>query len=612
MRRAVITVALLLLLVPSAQARWAATDRFGDSVRARMWPQAAYDDVGRGFVVWTSITTGLVPYWPEVVMYDGTAWSAPARIGGDASLIQPGKVVAAGDGHAAVELSDVTGGGSELLIARYAGGRWGDPVQLSDPGGTASQRALAITAAGDVVVAWIEDGTRMRAARFADGFWSTTDVGAVSAATEVLVVIDGSGVPMIAWSDASGSGTGWFASRRLGGAWSTPALAIAPGSDGNGSALVLVDGQPLLVWGRTLAPGPNWRSVVEAARFDGTRWSAVETVAQEVRSGGIGAASLRDGSAMAVWHAGTGGVDFDVHVARRTAAGWTTPTQVNATDGAGEPQIAALGGDGALVGWRWHNTPYAAVLAGGAWSTTMLGEDQSADFEPSVAGSRDGAALAAWENGLVLPTVSDVRRLVDVPGAPLAATAVAGDAEAEVSWSPPLLANGSRIVSYAVTSAPDGRTCTAVEPARSCTVTGLRNGRAYRFAVTAINGEGAGAPATTEAATPRSRPTVKVLSTTAAGGALRTWFQVSGPGTLTQTGRTAAIEPRVCRVTMTVRKAGRVLVVCSATRRARTLLPCRPVKVRLTTVFRTPDRVRRTMVREARLDACLRVAPVTG
>jgi hypothetical protein len=434
----------------------------------------------------------------------------------------------------------------------------------------------------------------------------------VSAASEVYVVIDGSGVPMIAWTDTSGSGTGWFASRRLGGAWSVPALAVETGSGGNGSALVLVNGQPLLVWGRTLAPGPNWRSVVESAHFDGTRWSAVETVAQETRSSGIGAASLRDGSAMAVWQAGTGGVDYDVRVARRTAAGWTTAEQVNDTGGAWEPQIAAVGGDRALVGWRWYDTPYASVLTGGSWATTKLGADQSANYEPAVAGSRDGSALAAWENGLVLPFVSDVRRLVDVPGPPLAATAEAGDAEAAVSWSAPLLTNGSRVVSYTVTSSPDGRTCTAAAPARACTVSGLRNGRAYRFSVVATNGEGSGTAATSAAVTPKTRPTVKVLSTTSAGGSLRTWIQVSGPGTITQVGTSAAIEPRVCRAALTVRKAGRVLVVCTPGRRARTLLPCRPVKVRLSTVFRTPDRVKRTTVREVRLDACLRVAAVTG
>jgi hypothetical protein len=611
-RRAVITVALLLLIVAPAHARWADTDRFGDAVRAQMWPQAAYDDVGRGFVAWTSITTGLVPYWPEVAMYDGTAWSTPVRIGGATSLMQPGKIVAAGDGHAAIEMSDVTGGGSKLLVARYIDGRWGDPVQLSDPGAATSVRSLAITAAGEVVVGWIEDGTRIRAARFADGFWSTADVGPVSAANELYVVIDGSGVPMIAWTDTSGSGTGWFTSRRLSGAWSVPALAVEPGSGGNGSALVLVGGQPLLVWGRTLAPGPNWRSVVEAAHFDGTRWSAVETVAQEARSSGIGAASLRDGSAMAVWTAGTGGLDFDVRVARRTAAGWSAPAQVNSTDGAFESTIAAFGADGAIVGWRWYDTPYAAVLTGGTWTTTKLGADQSADFEPAVAGSRDGSALAAWENGLVSPFVSDVRRLVDVPGPPLAASATASDAEAAVSWSAPLLTNGSRVVSYTVTSSPDGRTCTAAAPARACTVSGLRNGRAYRFSVVATNGEGSGAAATSATVTPKARPTVKVLSTTSAGGALRTWMQVSGPGTITQVGTSPAIKRRVCRAALTVRKAGRVLIVCTPGRRARTLLPCRPVKVRLSTVFSTPDRVKRTTVREARLDACLRVAAVTG
>ena len=91
------------------------------------------------------------------------------------------------------------------------------------------------------------------------------------------------------------------------------------------------------------------------------------------------------------------------------------------------------------------------------------------------------------------PTEFSTRSYIDasatVSGAPTAVTAVAGDAEATVSWTTPEADGGAPITGYTVTAAPGGATCTTTG-AVTCTVTGLTNGTAYTFTVVATNGVG--------------------------------------------------------------------------------------------------------------------------
>lgn len=82
--------------------------------------------------------------------------------------------------------------------------------------------------------------------------------------------------------------------------------------------------------------------------------------------------------------------------------------------------------------------------------------------------------------------------LPTVPGAPLIGTATAGDARASVSFSAPASDGGSAILGYTVTSSPGGKTATGTSS--PIIVTGLKNGTAYKFTVTARNAVGTGAP----------------------------------------------------------------------------------------------------------------------
>ena len=83
-----------------------------------------------------------------------------------------------------------------------------------------------------------------------------------------------------------------------------------------------------------------------------------------------------------------------------------------------------------------------------------------------------------------------------LPGAPTAATAVAGDTQADVSWTAPVDTGGG-ILTYTVTTSPtDVGPLTTGDATPSATITGLTNGTLYTFTVQATSSAGTG-PAST-------------------------------------------------------------------------------------------------------------------
>jgi hypothetical protein len=187
-----------------------------------------------------------------------------------------------------------------------------------------------------------------------------------------------------------------------------------------------------------------------------------------------------------------------------------------ATDLPGAPRVFS----GALIGpgtvkttWEAPSTPGSSPITG--YTMNVLGPGGSNPPCPDVldAAARE-CTLTNLPNGdyrfyltaknssgsgataSFFLTVVDV----DVPSSPRSVNATGGDGEVTITWQAPTDTGGLPITGYEVLSVPDGRSCTV--NALTCTITGLKNGTAYTFDVTASNAAGRSPSAASNAVTP--------------------------------------------------------------------------------------------------------------
>ncbi|MHB1056908.1 MAG: putative Ig domain-containing protein [Rhodanobacter sp.] len=160
------------------------------------------------------------------------------------------------------------------------------------------------------------------------------------------------------------------------------------------------------------------------------------------------------------------------------------------------PTLTASASSSLPVTFSSSTTGVCSITSGGALTFASSG---TCTINADQAGN--GTYLAA-------PQVSQSFTVAAIaPGAPTIGTATAGNAQASVSFTAPASTGGSPITGYTVTSSPGGLTGTGA--GGPVTVTGLTNGTAYTFTVTATNSAGTGgASAASNSVTPQGTQTI--------------------------------------------------------------------------------------------------------
>ena len=156
---------------------------------------------------------------------------------------------------------------------------------------------------------------------------------------------------------------------------------------------------------------------------------------------------------------------------------------------------------------------------------------------------------------------SDQFTYYTVPDAPVIGIATSGNAQASVSFTAPTFNGGSEMTGYTVTSSPGALTVTGTTS--PITVTGLANGTAYTFTVTATNTAGTSAASgASNSVTPCTLPTVitdAATDITSSGATLNGTINANGGstavtfeyGTTTAYGTVAALQSPVSGVSAT-------------------------------------------------------------
>ena len=264
----------------------------------------------------------------------------------------------------------------------------------------------------------------------------------------------------------------------------------------------------------------------------------------------------------------TNGTAYNFRVSATNSAGTGTATSpVNATPATtpGVPaSLDATAGNGQItLSWSAPGSTGGATITGyrvewklntaTSWPTASPNRATSTTTSHTFTGLTNGTAYnfrvsatnSAGTGTATSPVNATPAAAVTAPGAPTGLGATPGNTQVTLSWSAPSSNGGAAITGYRVewklstastwpTTSPNRATSTTT----SHTFTGLTNGTAYNFRVSATNSAGTGTASSPVNATPATTPGVPAsLGATAGNGQVTlSWNAPSSTGGATITG----------------------------------------------------------------------------
>ena len=433
---------------------------------------------------------------------------------------EAGVVTVYGRDAAALEWTKVT----EIAAKTpYEEGHFGMSVALSGDGNTMVVGAPQQNAKGAVTIFTRVDGEWNEGTNLLIPLAVTGDNAGYSVAIANNGKVIAVGIP---YQDVAKSGTTYRNAGRVwvyedsAGVWVLRTIAapsILQADENFGAAVALSgDGSDLVIG----MPGYDMYSETKKAvqdasgrselfRRSGNLWSfsahlsdASTIVASAAVGTSVGFSS--DGSTIAV---GAPGYDSNVSdvgaviTYKKVNNGWertsTLTSDAYPSSGAGRSVAISSNGEYIAVGAAGYNAGDGAVLLMSRTATGYEASRAYSDSSDAGNGIELGRSVAISSDAMVVaagaPSTANFAGAVRMfdrftkPDEPTAVTATAASASALVAWTAPAN-NGGLAPTYTVTSNPEGQSC--VTSATSCVVTGLTNGVAYTFRVSASNAAG--------------------------------------------------------------------------------------------------------------------------
>jgi hypothetical protein len=457
MRRPLLLALLASLTVagPAHGAGWRPIDDLLPAGSAADYPAQALAPGGHAAIVWQTVGPARVagtarragePLAPAVPIAAADPESFQPQVAIDAA----GNVVVAYEAGAAA--------GRRVYVSfRPTGGSFSAPVPVSAAGGVPFGTALAMNAAGEAVVAWIEtDGedTVEAAIRPVGGSFGAVQTIAVTG-SRPQVGIDDSGQALVAHLDQSTPPRVAVARRAAGATAFGPSTPVSPAGEESLNPTLAMNGAGHAIVGWTHNNAGTQSMRVAIARPGSDFVPQVPLGTASTTSGPVLALDGA-GNALAGWAADVG-PDQLVVTARIPVDGAPGAPEPQSDPGAdaGNPLVAMNASGRAAIGWRRSDGAFRRLQVSlGTFSGTFSAPESisaagiNTDI-PALGMDADGSVLATWLRYAGAEYIPQVRvydagppqlRSVAMPVAGVAGQPSAFSASAFDVWSPTSLA----------------------------------------------------------------------------------------------------------------------------------------------------------------------------